>query len=84
MAIAANVRFSRCQSRKLGYEIEPDGKFALLSCRATSSAGRGYGSGFSSTALTIEKSAVFAPIPRASVSSATAVNPGALPSTRSA
>ena len=37
--------------------------------------GLGYGSGFSSTALTTLKIAVFAPIPSASVTTATAVKP---------
>jgi hypothetical protein len=44
----------------------------------TSRDGSRYGSGRSSTALTTEKIAVFAPMPSASVSTATAVKPGFL------
>src|SRR5438477_6001362 len=44
----------------------------------------GYGSGRSKTALTMLKIAVFAPIPSASVSTATRVNPGDLRSWRKA
>src|SRR5690348_7587544 len=42
----------------------------------TSWPGSGYGSGLSRTALTTLKMAVFAPMPSASVSTATAVKPG--------
>ena len=76
IAMDANVRLSFCQSRKFGYEIEPVAKLGLLSRSSTSCSGSGYGSGFSSTPFTTEKSAVFAPIPSASVRIATAVNPG--------
>ena len=49
---------------------------------ATSSSGAGNGSGFKRTALTTLKMAVFAPIPSASVSTATSVKPGCLISWR--
>ena len=44
--------------------------------------GSGYGSGLSSTPSTKLKMAVFAPMPSASVSTATAVKPGAFSSER--
>ena len=50
--------------------------------RPTSRFGSAYGSGFSSTPCTTLKIALFAPIPRASVSTATIVNPGLLSSRR--
>src|SRR6266513_1635211 len=74
--IIENVVFCFRQSRKFGNEIEPASKFGLLSCSVTSCSGSGYGKGFSSTPFTTENSAVFAPMPSASVRIATAVNPG--------
>ena len=44
----------------------------------------GYGSGLSSTVLTALKIAVLAPMPRASVSTATPVKPGLFASVRTA
>src|SRR5882762_8121641 len=76
MPIMENVRLSLRQSRKFGKEIDPESKFGLLSCSVTSCSGSGYGSGFSNTPFTTENSAVFAPIPSASVRIATAANPG--------
>ena len=46
--------------------------------------GRSYGKGDSSTAFTTPNNVVFAPMPRASVSAATAVNPGRRRSVRTA
>src|SRR5580704_7088901 len=54
----------------------------VLEYTATSRSGSGYGSGFSNTPFTTENSAVFAPIPSASVSTAIAVNPGFFSRTR--
>ena len=48
----------------------------------TSSSGFGYGSAFSSTPSTTLKMAVFAPMPIASVNTATAVKPGIFASRR--
>ena len=50
----------------------------------TMRSGSGYGSGRSKTAFTTEKMAVLAPMPSASVSTATVVKPGFLRSMRSA
>src|SRR5215472_10754129 len=55
--IEVKVRFSLRQSRKLGYEIDPVGKFGLLSSNATSSSGLEKGSGLRRTPFTIEKTA---------------------------
>ena len=72
------------QSRKFGKEMDPRAKLALDAWTPTSRSGSGKGSGLSSTPLTSEKSAVLAPTPRAMVSTATAVKPGALRRPRSA
>jgi hypothetical protein len=48
----------------------------------TSRSGSAYGNGLRSTPLTTLKMALFAPIPSASVSTATMVNPGLLTSRR--
>ena len=53
-------------------------------CTIIRRSGSANGSGLSSTALTSEKIATFAPIPMASISTAIAVNPGCLASDRSA
>ena len=74
--IMENVVFCFRQSRKFGNEIDPASKFGLLSCSVTSCSGSGYGKGFSSTPFATENSAVFAPMPSASVRIATAANPG--------
>jgi hypothetical protein len=50
----------------------------------TMRSGSGYGSGFSKTAFTTVKMAVLAPMPSASVRTATAVKPGFLRSVRNA
>src|SRR5215469_17828481 len=73
-AIDESEWLSRFQSRKLGYEIEPSVKFGLLSNTTTNLSAAGKGKELRSTPFTMEKTAVFAPIPSASVSSATAVN----------
>ena len=67
---------SRFQEKNLGTEMGgmlPSGKARV---RTTILSASGYGRGRSSTALTTVKMAVLAPIPSASVSTATAVNPG--------
>src|SRR3954462_14689012 len=75
-AMEEKERFPFCQSRKFGYEIEPFSKLALFSPNATNCSDCGKGSGFSSTPFTIENTAVFAPIPSASVMTATVVKAG--------
>src|SRR6202041_1324223 len=80
----AKLELLRCQSRKLGYEMDELSKFALFSERTTSSLGRGKGKGRNSTPLTTEKSAVFAPIPKARVHTAISTKPGLFSSTRAA
>src|SRR5438270_13541266 len=72
------------QSRKLGHEIEISGWPIFDSWRVTMRCASGYGSGRSKTALTMLKIAVFAPMPSASVRTATRVNPGDLRSWRRA
>src|SRR5580704_5184955 len=54
----------------------------VLEYTATSRSGSGYGRGFNKTPFTTENSAVFAPIPSASVNTAIAVNPGFFNKTR--
>src|SRR5580698_8235455 len=51
---------------------------AVLHCSETMRSGSGYESGWSRTALTTEKMAVLAPMPRASVRMATSEKPGLL------
>src|SRR5881392_1092057 len=60
------------------------GKFCPRSLSQTSCPDAGYGSGRSSTAFTTLKMAVFAPMPSARVSTATAVKPGFFSSWRKA
>ena len=77
----------RCfQSKKLAGAGVLRGKLAALlsSQTMTTRSGSANGSGRSSTASTVEKIAVLAPIPRASAPTATAVNPGEWRSSRSA
>src|SRR5882757_2105310 len=62
--------------------MEPLSKLGLLSCRATSRSGCGNGRGFSRTPFTMEKIAVLAPIPSASVTMATMVKPRLFHNTR--
>jgi hypothetical protein len=52
-------------------------------CTSISRSASANGKGLSSTALTTAKIAVLAPMPRASVATAMAVNAGARPSSRS-
>src|SRR4051812_31866611 len=52
------------------------GSLALPSQSATSRSGSGYASGRSNVALTMLNMVVFAPMPRASVATATAMKPG--------
>src|SRR6266850_1013102 len=59
-------------------------KLALRSPNETSRSDSGYGNGRKSAALTMLKMAVFAPMPSASVSTATAVKPGFFSSWRRA
>src|SRR6202044_257721 len=78
-----------CQSRKSGYEVfvaDATPPFCWLrpSPMVTSRDGSLYGSGLSNAEYTTEKIAAFAPIPSASVSTATAVNTGAFASVRAA
>ncbi len=80
--MAASVRLSFCQSRKVGYGTEPVAKFCLLWWMVTRRSGSGYGRGSSSTPSMTENSAVLAPMPSARVKSATAVKPGLRRSTR--
>ena len=74
------------QSRKLGPESRARGtpSWWLVSQSTVSRPASLYGSGRSSTAFTTLKMAVLAPMPSASASTATAVNPGFLASTRPA
>ena len=66
------------QSRKLGCDAENSGQppSGLLSQIRTRRSGSANGSGRSTTVLTTEKIAVFAPMPSASVSNAMSVKPG--------
>src|SRR5262249_36391516 len=66
------------------YWWDLSGSFRFVLPTATSRSGDGNGSGFNNTALTTLKMAVFAPIPSASVTTATRVNPGDLRSWRKA
>src|SRR6266540_1977746 len=59
-------------------------RWGLRSHSVTSRSGSGYGSGLSNTPLMMLKIAVFAPMPSASVSTATAVKPGFFNSWRKA
>src|SRR4029453_6317451 len=75
----ANTLRSSRQSTKFGYETAPP---AAYSPTITSCSGAWYGNGRNRTALTMLKIAVFAPIPKLSVSTAISVNPGYLRSIR--
>jgi hypothetical protein len=59
---------------------------SFVSCWKTETtlSASGYGSGLKSTPLTTEKMAVFAPMPSASVTTATAAKPGRFKSVRKA
>ena len=74
VAIPSNDRFDRSRSRMSGSDPR-------VTTRRSASA---YGSGRSSTAFTTLKMAVVAPIPSASVSTATSVKPGVLRKARMA
>src|SRR4030081_1257500 len=83
---ASKERVRSCQAANSCAEI---GRFALpefarRSHTTTSRSGSLNGNGRSSTALTTLKIAVFAPMPSASVMTATAVNPGFFKSWRKA
>ena len=72
MASAVKLWLSLCQSRKLGYEMEPVSKLGLAASTATSSPGCGKAMGCSSTVFTMENSAVLTPMPSAKVMTTTA------------
>ena len=68
-----------CARQWLNLAGDPAAKplpLALVCRKTTSRSASGNGSVFSSTALTTEKIAVLAPIPRASAATAASVNPG--------
>src|SRR6266566_2894320 len=80
VAISSNTVFSRRQSSNLGYAVHMPQRlaFGFVDHICTSRSESGYGRGRSSTAFTTLNTAVFAPIPRARVSTAVVVNPGLL------
>jgi hypothetical protein len=57
-------------------------RWTFATVTRTRRSGSGYGSGLKSTEFTTEKIAVFAPMPSASASTATAVKPGRFHNTR--
>jgi hypothetical protein len=59
--------FSRCQSNQFAGETSMRRELGRISCIITSCSACGYGSGRSKSRSTIEKIAVFVPIPKASV-----------------
>ena len=63
--IDSKLRLFRFQSRKFGYQMDAYRNCALFSYSAISRSACGKRSGCSSTPLTTEKSAVFAPMPSA-------------------
>ena len=82
-SICSKTLFCFCQSRKLAGEgLKRGTSGSLVSHNYISLSWSLYGYGRSSTAFTTLKIAVFAPIPNASVSAATAVKPGLLRSVR--
>src|SRR6185436_12524460 len=83
-AIDSKAVVCRAQSRKTPTETELPWPGLEVSQTWTTCPGSSNGSGRSSTASTTLNIAVFAPIPRASVSTAAAVNPGAFRSCRRA
>src|SRR6266516_7553109 len=82
----SNTWFCACQSTKVPGATLKVGKpnFTLLSCNRTNRSGSGKESGRNKTPFTTLKMAVFAPMPSASVSTATAVKPGFLSNWRKA
>ena len=72
------------QSRKFRYDTVSLGNCGQCSANSTSLCGSRYGSGRSSTAFTMLNIALFAPIPNASVSTATHANPLSFLSLRNA
>src|SRR5439155_7684992 len=74
----SNDALCRCQSSTFNPELRESvtSRLGLTEAIRTSRSGSRYGSGRSKTALTTLKIAVFAPMPSASVSTATAVKPG--------
>src|SRR6266513_5015913 len=82
----SNDALCRCQSSTFNPELRESvtPRLGLTEAIRTSRSGSRYGSGRSNTALTTLKMAVFAPMPSASVSTATAVKPGFFRSWRKA
>src|SRR5437016_6108390 len=82
----SNDALCRCQSSTFNPELRESvtSRLGLTEAIRTSRSGSRYGRGRSSTALTTLKIAVFAPMPSASVSTATAVKPGFLSNWRKA
>src|SRR5438034_11846465 len=74
----SNDALCRCQSSTFNPELRESvtPRLGLTEAIRTSRSGSRYGSGRSNTALTTLKMAVFATMPSASVSTATAVKPG--------
>jgi hypothetical protein len=76
---------ARTSSRSAGLKGPPSAAFSGCTwCRRTSWPASLYGRGRSSTPFTTLKMAVFSPMPRARVSTATSVKPGVRRSVRSA
>src|SRR6266542_3486078 len=84
--MSSNTWFCERQSRKAAGEtgVRSQPGSLELSKRRTSLSGSRYGSGLRSTPLTTLNMAVFAPMPRARVNTATAVKPGFFSSWRKA
>src|SRR2546425_1147383 len=82
----SNDALCRCQSSTFNPELRESVKsrLGLTEAIRTSRSGSRYGRGCNNTALTTLKIAVFAPMPSASVSTATAVKPGFFNSSRKA
>jgi hypothetical protein len=74
--VPANSSVSPRNSRNSGYEVVANTPLRSLTYTFTSSSARSYGCGRNSTAFTIEKMAVLAPMPSAMMATAVAVKPG--------
>lgn len=83
-AMVSNVRLRDFQSSMFGGDAKPRGVVADVCQIVTSCAASRYGSGRSSVASTSAKIALLAPMPIASVITATSVKTGALRNCRSA
>src|SRR5579862_6337407 len=83
-AIASRVWLAFFHAMNLGIETEPPPLFCPLKLRCTRMIRSewGYGRGASKTAVTTEKIAVLAPMPRARAATATVVKPGLAIKTR--